>query len=165
MSQQPSVTALNAGQQYRKQFSMRSHPPLQSNFQQPNETSTIDDSMTLKRSMYKKLQLSEPTGKCKKTYFSFYINCTLYLFYFILSYQDHGADDDLKLLNVIESYWKAKMRQSFNLNVQEAISSTANKSVVLPQLPKTDDQSLSTLNKKRENDEKKYKIQIDESIN
>jgi hypothetical protein len=137
---------------------MRAHPPLQTHFHQPNDTATVDSSTTLKRSMYKKLQLSEPSGKCTAFFQNFLFHLIVFEFYcrFI---QDHGADDDLKLLNVIESYWKAKMRQSLNLNVQEAIANIVNKSVVLPQPQKTEEQSISILHKKRENDEKKYKAQ------
>ncbi len=41
--------------------------------------------------------------------------------------KDHGADDDLKLLNLIESFCKTKVRQSINVNVQEAVASVVNK--------------------------------------
>lgn len=47
--------------------------------------------------------------------------------------KDHGADDDLKLLNVIEAFCKTKPRQSINVNVQDVISSAINKSSILPQ--------------------------------
>ncbi len=43
-------------------------------------------------------------------------------------FSDHGADDDLKLLNVIEVFCKTKPRQSINVNVQDVISSAVNKS-------------------------------------
>jgi hypothetical protein len=68
-------------------------------------------------------------------------------FTFVIN-SDHGADDDLKLLNVIESYWKAKMRQSLNLNVQEAIASIVSKSAILPQANKTDEQNILIMHKK-----------------
>jgi len=58
--------------------------------------------------------------------------------------KDHGADDDLKLLNVIETFCKAKVRQSVNINVQEVAAGTLNKS-----------QSMSQRNSDLENNEKK----------
>lgn len=112
-----------------KQFSMRPHPPLIPHFQLPtdlnvsgtgtpsgsntqannnvsNNSSASDLNQTLKRFMYKKAKLSEPFGKY------------------------HGADDDLKLLNVIETFCKTKVRQSVNINLQEnGVTSPLNKSL------------------------------------
>jgi hypothetical protein len=48
--------------------------------------------------------------------------------FYSISFEDHGADDDLKLLNVIEVFCKTKPRQSINVHVQDVISSAVNKS-------------------------------------
>lgn len=80
----------------RKVFSIRPHPPLIPHFQLPNDLpqmTSLDGTTTLKRFMYKKPKLSEPFGKY------------------------HGADDDLKLLNIIENCCKNRLRQSVNVNV------------------------------------------------
>lgn len=87
-----NLTNLNVS---RKVFSIRPHPPLLPHFQLPGDSQQIslnDSTQSLKRFMHKKPKLSEPFGKY------------------------HGADDDLKLLNVIESFCKTKLRQSVNIN-------------------------------------------------
>lgn len=95
---------------------MRPHPPLIPHFQLPTDLNTStgvpnnkdqvgDTNQTLKRFMYKKPKLSEPFGKY------------------------HGADDDLKLLTVIEAFCKSRVRTSVNINVQEAATSPLNKSL------------------------------------
>ncbi len=66
---------------------------------------------------------------------------------------DHGADDDLKLLNVIESYWKTKMRQSINIHVQEAVNGLA-KTTVLPQPQKIEQDHIANLKSIKVNEEK-----------
>ena len=101
-----------ATQRMPKTCAFRPHPPLIPHFQLPNDlpqNTSLDGSSTLKRFMYKKPKLTEPFGKY------------------------HGADDDLKLLNVIEAFCKAKPRQSINVHVQDVISSAVNKSSILPQ--------------------------------
>lgn len=107
---------------HRKVFSMRPHPPLIPQFQLPNDGGNSSQqqptgndgpgggqSATIKRFMYKKPKLYESTGKY------------------------HGADDDLRLLSVIESFCKLKPRQSVNVNVQEAVPSVISKANILPQ--------------------------------
>jgi len=91
------------GQRGIRTFSMRPHPPLIPHFQLPNDVTLspnphapADSNSTLKRFMYKKAKLSEPFGKY------------------------HGADDDLKLLNVIETFYKTRIRQSVAVNTPES---------------------------------------------
>lgn len=110
-----------------KTFSMRPHPPLIPHFQLPtdvqaNKDNPTEANQTLKRFMYKKAKLSEPFGKY------------------------HGADDDLKLLNVIETFCKTKTRQSVNINVQE--TTPLNKSLPLSQR----NSDLENNNEKNRND-------------
>ena len=71
--------------------------------------------------------------------------------------KDHGADDDLRLLNVIESYWKTKMRQSVNIQVQETINGVA-KTTTLPQPQKIEQDHLANLKSIKANEEKMYFI-------
>lgn len=42
---------------------------------------------------------------------------------------DHGADDDLKMLNVIESFFKSRIRQSIRVTSQEAATKTSKASL------------------------------------
>ena len=79
--------------------------------------------------MYKKPQLSDSFGKY------------------------HGADDDLRLLNVIESYWKTKMRQSVNIQVQETVNGSA-KTIILPQPQKIEQDHIANLKSIKINEEK-----------
>lgn len=88
----------------KKMFCMRPHAPLIPQFQLPNDAPIMnnqDPNATLKRFMYKKPKSSD-IGKY------------------------HGADDDLKLLNVIDSLSKTKIRQTTNVhpNNTGAITST-----------------------------------------
>ncbi|CAF1022275.1 unnamed protein product [Brachionus calyciflorus] len=78
----------------KKIFCMRPHAPLIPHFQLPNDApivnNNLDSSSTQKRFMYKKPKSSD-IGKY------------------------HGADDDLKLLNVIDSLSKTKIRNASNV--------------------------------------------------
>ena len=70
---------------------------------------------------------------------------------------DHGSDDDLKLLNLIESYWKPKLRQSVNLNQQEIPTLTTNKSsTTLAQPQKQPSDCGDHMRPSRSNDDKLY---------
>ena len=76
-----------------KHFSIRPHPPLIPLFQLPQDQLSAETNSTLnKRFMYRKPKMFVSSGKY------------------------HGADDDLKLLNVIESFCAAKNSQSVKVN-------------------------------------------------
>lgn len=62
------------------------------------------------------------------------VNCIQAQFYIVVNclFLDHGADDDLKLLNVIESFCKAKQQPRQSINVQDMIVSAISKSSILP---------------------------------
>jgi hypothetical protein len=127
----------------RRTFSIRPHPPLIPHFQLPNDpvlvttsdtTASQSSQATIKRFMYKKAKLLEPYGKY------------------------HGADDDLRLLNVIESFTKAKVRQSININAQEgggggggaSVAMVSNKDVKTQQeYERSSRKKLETLTKKQ----------------
>ncbi len=68
----------------------------------------------------------------KSQYFKILLK-EFYLAYDFFYLKDHGADDDLKLLNVIETFCKVKPRQSVNVHVTDVISSAVNKSSILHQ--------------------------------
>ena len=78
-----------------RKFSLRPHTPLVPLFQlpsdQPNAAENASTS-TIKRFLYRKPKMSLASGKY------------------------HGADDDLKLLNVIESFCRLKASQSVKVN-------------------------------------------------
>lgn len=128
---QPSSASPQVQPVAKKQFAIRPHPPLIPHFQLPNDNiaPNIDGTGTLKRFMYKKPQLSDSFGKY------------------------HGADDDLRLLNVIESYWKTKMRQSVNIQVQETVNGSA-KTIILPQPQKIEQDHIANLKSIKINEEK-----------
>ena len=127
---QPSpITAITSpikSLNHRKVFSMRPHPPLIPHYQLPSDNSNSSNNTndTLKRFMYKKPKSIEPNAKY------------------------HGAEDDLKLLNVIESFCKLKPRQSVNINIQEAVTSLVNKTNILPAAQRANgtDSASSTTN-------------------
>lgn len=116
----------------KKKFSIRPHPPLIPHFQLPNDlphNTSLDGTTTLKRFMYKNPQLSEPFGKCT---FLLFQNLSKNLIQFIkicVFLSDHGADDDFKLLGIIENYCKNKLLLTINVNAQEQEPSTARTSV------------------------------------
>lgn len=121
-------TPVNHNLNVRKHFTMRPHPALIPHFQLPADVPTnslntslqvlaSNESGQVKRFMYKKAKLSEPFGKCN--YFKNFISNLQISSELNL---DHGADDDLKLLNVIESFCKTKIRQS--VSVQDSVSTT-----------------------------------------
>jgi hypothetical protein len=67
LTTQNSLTSSSITQSHlqRRTFCLRSHPPLIPHFQLPNDNANLDGTISLKRFMYKKPQLSEPSGKCK----------------------------------------------------------------------------------------------------
>ena len=77
-----------------KKFSIRPHTPLVPLFQLPSDHSNAESgsSSTVKRSLYRKPKMLLASGKY------------------------YGADDDLKLLNVIESFCRIKASQSVKVN-------------------------------------------------
>lgn len=58
-------------------------------------------------------------------------------FLYLLLPKDHGADDDLKLLNVIESFCKSKVRQS--VSVQDSSLNTSSNSSKISAIQRTHD--------------------------
>lgn len=66
LTTQNSLTSSSITQSHptRRLFCLRSHPPLIPHFQLPNDNANMDGTISLKRFMYKKPQLSEPSGKC-----------------------------------------------------------------------------------------------------
>ena len=65
----------------------------------------------------------------------------------LIQKKDYGADDDMKLLTLLESYWRSKVRQSVNIQSQEASASHANKTHILPAPQKSEHDHVSKTNK------------------